>query len=38
MFLTNNCSSSGGYFCTRSIKYFTMHLWDVQLLPHIVLI
>ena len=32
MFRTNNCSSSGGYFCTCSIHYFTMHVWDVQLL------
>jgi len=32
MFRTNNCSSSGGYFCTRSIQYFTMHLWGVWLL------
>ena len=26
MFQTNKCSSSGGYFCTRSIQYFTIHL------------
>ena len=24
-FETNNCSSSGGYFCTRSIQHFIMH-------------
>jgi hypothetical protein len=29
VFRTNNCSSSGGYFCTCSIQYFTMHLWGV---------
>jgi len=27
MFQTNNYSSSGGYFCTISIQYFTMNLW-----------
>jgi len=27
MFRTSSCSSSGGYFCTRSIQYFTTHLW-----------
>jgi len=25
MFRTNDCSSSGGYFCTRSLQYFTVH-------------
>jgi len=29
MFWTNNYLSSGGYFCTRSIRYFTTHLWAV---------
>jgi len=29
MFRTNNFSSSGGYICTRSMQYFTMHLWSV---------
>ena len=32
MFRTNNCSSSGGQFCTRSVQYFSMHLCDVQVL------
>ena len=27
MFRTNYCSSSGGYFCTRRIQYFSLHLW-----------
>jgi hypothetical protein len=26
MFRTNNFSSLGDYFCTRSIQYFNMHL------------
>jgi hypothetical protein len=30
MFRTNIFSSSGGYFCTRSMQYFTMNLWGVQ--------
>ena len=30
MFRTTKCSSSGGYFCTCGIYYFTMHLWGVQ--------
>jgi len=29
MFWTSNCSATGCYFCTRSILYFTMHLWGV---------
>jgi hypothetical protein len=27
MFQTNNCSSSGGNFCTRIMQYFIMYLW-----------
>ena len=27
MFRIKNCSSSGSYFCTRSIQYSIMHLW-----------
>jgi len=26
MFRTNNCSSSGDYFCTRNIEYFMMQV------------
>jgi hypothetical protein len=29
MFRTNNFSSAEGYLCTRSLQYFTMHLWGV---------
>jgi len=27
MFRKNNCSSSGGHFCTNSMQYFIMYLW-----------
>jgi len=33
MFRTNNFSLSGGYFCTRSIQYCTVHLWGVIVIP-----